>query len=198
MRWRSTGACDFAADPRQAAGEIEIYWLPSLDPRVVHLTGDTTGLAVITSSSLPLRHGRLGDNGVYAKAGALMGPSTVINAAGPPADAPLMALIPLDSSAPTRIEALAHLWRILVGQPSGSPPGDLSPARRARLALTLRAVDGRQASATRREIAEVIFGAEAVPSGVAFDDHHLRSRTARLIRDGLALIAGGYRKLLKP
>ena len=69
--------------------------------------------------------------------------------------------------------------------------------QRQRLAMMLRAVDGRRAGATRRDIAEVLFGRDQIPDGTQFDDHHLRSRTARLIRDGLAMIAGGYRKLLK-
>lgn len=185
-------------DPRRTAGEAEVYWLPSLDPRIVQLAGDTTGLALLTAASLPARHVRRGDDGAYAKVGPLAGSSTAVSRDGLQPDAPLMALVPLDASAPIRLEALGHFWRILSGQPSSDRPGDISPARRARLALTLRAVDGRQARATRREIAEAIFGSDAVPDGVAFDDHHLRSRTARLIRDGLAMIAGGYRKLLRP
>lgn len=185
-------------DPRQAAGEAEVYWLPSLDPRIVQLVGDTTGLAITTASSLSARHVRPGDDGAYAKIGPLTGSGTAVSRDRLLPDVPLMALVPLDASAPTRLEALGHFWRILAGQSSSTLPGDISPARRARLALTLRAVDGRRARATRREIAEVLFGPEAVPDGVAFDDHHLRSRIARLIRDGLAMIAGGYRKLLKP
>lgn len=185
-------------DPRQAAGEAEVYWLPRLDPRIVQLVGDTTGLAVVTASNLPARQVRSGDDGAYAKVGTPAGSSTAVGRDGLQPDVPLMALVPLDANAPTRFEALGHFWRILAGQPSSTLPGDISPARRARLALTLRAVDGRHARATRREIAEVIFGSDAVPAGVAFDDHHLRSRTARLIRDGLAMIAGGYRKLLRP
>ena len=185
-------------DPRQAAGETEVYWLPSLDPRIVQLVGDTTGLASTTASSLPARQVRRGDDGAYAKVGPPRESGTVVSRDELPPDAPLMALVPLDASAPTRLEALGHFWRVVGGQPSSTLPGDISPARRARLALTLRAVDGRHARATRREIAETLFGAEAVPDGVAFDDHHLRSRTARLIRDGLAMVPGGYRKLLKP
>ncbi len=185
-------------DPRLAAGDADVYWLPSLDPRLVQLVGDTSGLAVITTSDLPVRQVRRADEGAYAKLGLPTGASIALAPADLPADARLMALVPLDASAPTRLEALAHFWRILLGQSSGTPPGDISPSRRERLAMALRAVDGRQASATRREIAEVIFGPDAVPDGVAFDDHHLRSRTSRLIRDGLAMIAGGYRKLLKP
>jgi len=185
-------------DPRLVAGDAEVYWLASLDPRLVQLVGDTTGLAVITTSNLPARQVRRGGEEIYAKLGPLTGASTALSPAGLLADAPLMALIPLDASAPTRLEALAHFWRILRGDPSSAPPGNISAARRDRLAVALRAVDGRRAGATRREIAEVIFGPDAVPDGVAFDDHHLRSRTSRLIRDGLAMIAGGYRKLLKP
>ena len=85
----------------------------------------------------------------------------------------------------------------LLGDRHKPLPPDFRKHDRKRLVMTLRAVDARRAGANRREIAEVIFGSGDVPDGVAFDDHHLRSRTSRLIRDGLAMIAGGYRKLLK-
>jgi hypothetical protein len=109
-----------------------------------------------------------------------------------------MAAIPLDRDLPARVEALLSLWRILTGHPSPRAEPDLTPGRCRRLAQALRAVDAREKGATRREIAAAVFGPGAVPDGVAFDDHHLKSRTGRLIRDGLAMVAGGYLKLLKP
>jgi hypothetical protein len=170
-------------DPRRAAEETEVYWLANYDPRLIQLVADTTGLGDVTAGQLPLRHD--------------MASGTAKLAPGLPLDAPLMAIVPLDANIPTRIEAMARLWRALTGQQTLPYASELPASRRERLAMSLRAVDARHAGATRRDIAETIFGPEQVPEGVAFDDHHLRSRTARLIRDGLALIAGGYRKLLK-
>lgn len=184
-------------DPRRAAEETEVYWLAHYDPRLIQLVADTTGIGDVTSGQLPLHHEKIGDDGAYAKFGASKASGTAKLAPGMPLDAPLMAIVPLDASIPTRIEALARLWRALTGQQTHPSASELPASRRERLAMSLRAVDARHAGATRREIAETIFGPEQVPEGVAFDDHHLRSRTARLIRDGLALVAGGYRKLLK-
>ncbi|OPF90486.1 hypothetical protein B1S06_24290 [Rhodopseudomonas palustris] len=152
----------------------------------------------MTAGQLPLRHDIASYDGAYAKIGASKASVTAKLAPGLPLDAPLMAIVPLDANIPTRIEAMARLWRALTGQqPLPYARSELPASRRERLAMSLRAVDARHAGATRRDIAVTIFGPEQVPEGVAFDDHHLRSRTARLIRDGLALIAGGYRKLLK-
>ncbi|MFT6569923.1 MAG: hypothetical protein ACJAWY_001632 [Sphingomonas echinoides] len=184
-------------DPRRAAEETEVYWLANYDPRLIQLVADTTGLGDVTAGQLPLRHDIASDDGAYAKIGASKASGTAKLAPGLPLDAPLMAIVPLDANIPTRIEAMARLWRALTGQQSLPYAREIPASRRERLAMSLRAVDARHAGATRRDIAETIFGPEQVPEGVAFDDHHLRSRTARLIRDGLALIAGGYRKLLK-
>ena len=184
-------------DPRRAAEEADVYWLATYDAHLIQLVADTTGSGDVTPGQLPLHHDKTGDDGAYAKIRAHRSSGSVRLMPDLALDAPLMAIVPLDANIPARLEAIARLWRLVMGQPILPSASDLSQTRRERLALSLRAVDARHAGATRREIAETIFGPEQVPEGVAFDDHHLRSRTARLIRDGLALIAGGYRKLLK-
>lgn len=158
---------------------------------------DTTGAATVALPADATRIERFADDGRHLLLGPRLDPSAALLLPDASADAPLMAILPLDHDAPQRIEALLRLWRRLAGSPPRGQPDSLSPARRKRLVMSLRAVDARRAGANRREIAEVIFGSDDVPEGVAFDDHHLRSRTSRLIRDGLAMIAGGYRKLLK-
>lgn len=60
----------------------------------------------------------------------------------------------------------------------------------------LQAVDGRHEGASYREIAEVIFGAARV-ADVPWKTSALRDATVDLVKDGLALIAGGYRSLLR-
>jgi hypothetical protein len=61
--------------------------------------------------------------------------------------------------------------------------------------LALRALDGRLAEASYRAIAGVLFGAARVPER-GWKTHDLRDRTARLVRLGVAMMQGGYRRLL--
>lgn len=59
---------------------------------------------------------------------------------------------------------------------------------------TLQALDATLAGASLREVAEGLFGAETVVAGWHADGG-LRSRVRRLVRRGLALMRGGYRRL---
>jgi hypothetical protein len=61
----------------------------------------------------------------------------------------------------------------------------------------LQALDGAQAGASQREVAEVMFGANSV-SERWHPDGDLRAQVRRLIRRGHALTSGGYRHLLHP
>lgn len=117
----------------------------------------------------------------------------VILAARLSRDTPLVAVLALDDLFEDRAWAADRLWSYLRGQPM---PPDLTAQQRDRLAQMLRAVDGRQDGASHRMIAEALFGAAGVPGGSAWKGSELRSRTLRLVRDGLALVHGGYRRLL--
>ncbi|MEG6991679.1 DUF2285 domain-containing protein [Pseudomonas aeruginosa] len=59
---------------------------------------------------------------------------------------------------------------------------------------TLQALDATLAGASVREVAEGLFGAEAVAGGW-YADGGLRSRVRRLVRRGQPLMRGGYRRL---
>jgi hypothetical protein len=59
---------------------------------------------------------------------------------------------------------------------------------------TLQALDGTLAGASLRTVADVLFGAEAVATGWHADGD-LRARVRRLVRRGLNLMHGGYRRL---
>ena len=110
-------------------------------------------------------------------------------------DQPLAAIVPLDADGLDRIAALDRLWRSLHHLPV---PADarLTQQQRRRLKLMLRAADGRMNSATYREIADAIFGATRVADD-PWKTSALRDTTRDLVRDGLAMIAGGYLKLLR-
>ena len=60
----------------------------------------------------------------------------------------------------------------------------------------LQAVDGHHEGASYREIAERIFGAERV-ANAPWKTSAIRDATIDLVKDGVALIAGGYRALLR-
>ena len=108
---------------------------------------------------------------------------------------PTAALLPFDALFEVRAAAALRLWRALNGRRPGPNPAALSEARRNRLVLALRALDGRLHDATHREIAAALYGADAVPER-GWISHELRDRTGRLVRLGVAMMNGGYRRLL--
>lgn len=59
---------------------------------------------------------------------------------------------------------------------------------------TLQALDATLAGASLREVAEGLFGSDAVAAGW-YADGGLRSRVRRLVRRGRSLMHGGYRRL---
>jgi hypothetical protein len=95
-----------------------------------------------------------------------------------------------------RAHAARRLWRVLNRRSAGAALQELSPQRRQRLALALRALDGRIEGNSYRVIAEGLFGAKRIPER-GWKTHDLRNRTIRLVQTGLALMRGGYRELLR-
>jgi hypothetical protein len=113
------------------------------------------------------------------------------------ASAPAAAIIPIDADFTTRVGASLRLRNRMTGRLHTRPPGRLTTQRRQRLALTLRALDGRLAHASYRIIAQSLFGRARLPAGAAWKTHDLRDRTIRLARSGLKLMNGGYLDLLR-
>jgi hypothetical protein len=111
------------------------------------------------------------------------------------ADNPTAVLLPLDQLFEIRAAAAIRLWRALSGRNPGPNPAALPKARRDRLILALRALDGRLDDATYREIASALFTHPSV-SDRGWKSHDLRDRTIRLVRLGLGMMRSGYRQLL--
>jgi hypothetical protein len=103
--------------------------------------------------------------------------------------------LPLDQLFEIRATAAIRLWRALSGRNPGPDPAALPEARRDRLILALRALDGRLDDATYREIASALFTHPGV-SDRGWKSHDLRDRTIRLVRLGLGMMRSGYRQLL--
>ena len=110
-------------------------------------------------------------------------------------------VIPYDAMLELRLHALRRLVLKLAGLPTGIPPPPpvLTPYRRYRLALALRALDGEAEGASRREIGTVLFIEEArTITAHDWKSSGLRKKVARLIRLGHIMRDGGYRHLLTP
>jgi hypothetical protein len=104
-------------------------------------------------------------------------------------------LLPLDRLFDIRAAAALRLWRAVTGQTPGPDLGVLTPERRNRLILALRALDGRLERATYPEIAAILFDTEPI-SKRDWISHELRDQTGRIVRLGFSMMRGGYRRLL--
>ncbi|NYG46189.1 hypothetical protein GGD67_003660 [Bradyrhizobium sp. IAR9] len=111
--------------------------------------------------------------------------------------APYAAELPFDGDFEARAYAARRLWRVMNGRASGPALHQLSKQRRERLSVAIRALDAHSAGGSYRTIAEALFGKKRIPDR-AWKTHDLRNRTIRLEQGRLALVRGGYRKLLRP
>jgi hypothetical protein len=112
----------------------------------------------------------------------------------------LAVILLLDAAFDLRIEAVLRFARHLRGRPAGPLPRalDLTPQRRARLIQLLQALDLRLAGAGPREIAAALLDADAAAlPAIEWKSSAIRRKANRLIKDALALMNGGYRKLLR-
>ena len=107
----------------------------------------------------------------------------------------LSALIPLDYNTLGRIEALTRFYSAQMGR-AIPPDTRLTNQQRRRLQLMIQAIDGRINAATYREIANAIYGASRV-ADMPWKTSPLRDSAIALVKDGIAMIGGGYRQLLR-
>jgi hypothetical protein len=174
-----------------------VYWQPETDPGTVILTARP---AFAEQEPIPLpevdkdsaRHDLTGLS-LRIDVGAASARLLLIDGAQP--GMPLSALIPLDESCADRIAALTRLSKLLRDRP---PIADarLTAQRRRRLRRMLQAVDGHLSGAAYREIANTIYGTSRVAAD-PWKTSALRDSVITLVRDGRALISGGYRTLLR-
>lgn len=159
------------------------------------LSADTRiGLGMPTLTAAELRQAPDGWHGLLQ----LRGVQHQIWLKEPPTIAATYAIeLPLDGDFEFRAHAARRFWRALGDKPPGPPFHQVSSQRRRRLALALRALDGRLAGNSYRAIAEVLFGTSSIPDH-DWRTHDLRNRTIRLVQAGFDLMRGGYRQLLRP
>ncbi len=102
-------------------------------------------------------------------------------------------LLPLDDRWPARRANAARLRARLMGL--RAPPDPLTLLQRRRIARALRALDGREAEAVLRAIAEQLYG-EARVGAEPWKTSPLKAQVVRLIAHGRRLTEEGYRALL--
>jgi hypothetical protein len=99
------------------------------------------------------------------------------------------------SDEPEREAALRFVHRA----DGGTPPERFQPTNAVNLMRQLQALDAQLAGATGlREIAEAVYGLEAVARDWSNPDGVLRRRTRYLAERGTELMHGAYRTLLRP
>lgn len=171
-----------------------MVWSPSHNPALIALTHRPDFLPS-ARNTLTNRFGaeHKGPEGAYA---AL--PDHDLHILFLPGASPkdqLAAVIPIDDDILDRIDALARLSRASLERP---PLRDtrMTADQRRRFRMRLRAADGRMNGATYREIAVAIYGAARVESD-PWKTSPLRDAVIGFVEAGMALIGGGYLKLLR-
>ena len=108
---------------------------------------------------------------------------------------PVAAVVPLDIEGFDRLEAVHRLLAAIHGRVV-PPDTRLTLQQRARAQRMLQAFDGSRDGATQQDIAQVIFRTGHVNRD-EWQASSARHAVMSLLRDARALIAGGYRKLLR-
>jgi hypothetical protein len=171
-----------------------VIWSPRANPACLILEPPPRFLrdqTPVDADTSPPQHA---PEGVYAIHRAADG-AQIVFVGDPGEGSPLAAVIALDDDTLTRIEALARFWRAWQRR---HVPADnrVTPQQRRRLRLMMRAVDGRTAQATYREIAIALYGVDRV-AAEPWKTSALRDTVIGLAEGGAAMIAGGYLKLLR-
>ena len=177
------------------AREAQVFWTPAASPRVVPLISPPPELSNLSRATSPVSlEPTLAEHGaarLIQRQGAVFH-LYLFRVRG---DETPSVILPLDQVFEIRAAASVRLWRGLNGRPLGREPAELPIARRKRLALALRALDGRLQHASYRDIAEALFSRSRLPDR-GWKTHDMRDRTRRLTQLGSALMKGGYRRLL--
>lgn len=191
------GGCNFEVAPTLNATETAIFWAPEADPGTVILTAlpPLPGLQSVAPPDLDRDTARSSADGLSIIHGHGAGAVRLLLTGDVAPDHAVAALVPLGADGLDRIEAVTRLWRAFNNRPV-PPDSRLTVQQRRRMRHMLQAVDGRMDGASYREIADTIYGAPRVAEN-PWKTSALRDSTIDLVKDGLALIAGGYRKLLR-
>ena len=191
----NNGGCDFPAEPRLTAIAQPIFWTPETDP----------GAILLQPGSAPIGSFRLTADDLRADATAslrdsqlhvvLRGEHFDTSLADPGFAGPLAAVVLIDDDTPDRLAMIERLWATARGR-RVPPDKRLTEQRRRRAKAMLRVVDARDAGITYLAIAEALFP-QHTPDSASWVGSPIRETIIRLARDGVKLVRGGYRLLLR-
>lgn len=191
----NNGGCDFPANPWLNATAQPIFWTPATDP----------GAILLQPGSAPPEGFRLTADDLRANATAsqhdsllrskLRGEHFDASLVDPDFAGPLAAVVLIDDDTPDRLDMIARLWQAARGGRI-SPDRRMTEQRRQRARQMLRVVDARHAGAIYRVVAEHLFPQHKIDAA-SWVGNPIRETTIRLARDGMKLVRGGYRTLLR-
>jgi hypothetical protein len=192
------GAFAFVTDPAGSSQDQAIFWAPEVLPTIIPIARSASDsphkvLSVTDISGADIRQSF---DGWHVLLRIQNVEHRLWLTEPPAADHAYAAHLMFDEDFEIRAHAARRFWRALDSRPAGPAFHELSLQRRQRLALTLRALDGRIEGNSYRVIAEGLFGAKRIPER-AWKTHDLRNRTIRLVQTGFALMRGRYRELLR-
>lgn len=187
----SAGACDFAEDPRRDARQVRPLWISAgaaqLRAHVACSGGQTFSVWQLAGrKQLTLREqGGLILEAVHLahRLRAWLDPAVHEGAA-------VELSIPLDDHLRTRLPAYQGQAAMLGGRRPPAQPREVSRAGLLHL-RALQALDGQQHGASHRDIAEALFGADAVRTRWSADGE-LRAQVRHLLSRARAFLNGGY------
>jgi hypothetical protein len=108
---------------------------------------------------------------------------------------PLGVFVMFDELMPDRLAAAGRLWQAMFGK-HVPPDPRVTAQKRQRARQMLRAVDARESGAIYRSVAEHLFPQHKIDAA-SWVGNPIREITIRLARDGMKLVRGGYRTLLR-
>ena len=199
----AAGGSDFDHDPDRPAGLEPVFWRPEVFPGTVILAPAPDGFEdksrFALSSVGPLAADRRDGSERHVVLADPDGDQYVWLSENDTGRG-LAVVLPLDDLSDLRLEAIGRFLRRLRGRPGGPLPTglQLTPMRRARLIQLLHALDFRLTGSGPREIAAALLDKDAARlPAIEWKSSAARRKANRLIRDALALMNGGYRKLLR-
>ena len=197
------GGCVFVHDPDKPAERESALWRPEVSPGTLILAPAPPGfdaLPLVDPVELgPILADHTDADGRRLLIGDVSGD---LHLWLPEADAAerLAVIVPPDGAAELRLDIASRFVRRLRGHRIALLPRALllTPIQRGRLIQLLQAYDIHQAGGGPRDIAAEVAGSlQASLPAIEWKDSAARRLANRLIRDSLALVNGGYLRLLR-
>lgn len=109
-------------------------------------------------------------------------------------EGPLDFVIPYTANTQGSLNAITRFLSLQRGR--ALPDSRITPQRRQRFRQLLQTFDARSCGASHRDIAAALFGRHRI-SGPDWHESSLRYATLRLVHDGVELVRGRYRDILR-